>query len=492
MTYKPLHITERAGLYLTVFLTGAAVMVIELLGTRLIASFYGVSLYVWSSLISVTMIALAALLTLSIPWMTRPVLLATDPLGRLCKRARAVLAQSNPARHGGTLCHNKHLFNPLINLYIMQSLVKGFTVFYFVLLPVFYAEKFIDSSAIGYIGALFITMLIIGAVIVARWLHNLETKQLLQMASVVAICASVLLFIAFLQNNLFLLMVSFGFMGLVVGTAMSSVNAFAAQVTTRGDRYKSMAKLGMLTDIIRIVFPLLVSGAVILATVSAAIILIIVTTVVFFLFSSSLPRSHSLVNENLNGEIIDSVRKNRNFLYVLSLEFLDSFSSSQLFVFLPLIFLAKSYSIESSLLLQSFIFLGYLSGRLFVSFLTKIYSGINAIAYAEIGMVITIILLLATSNLWILYMLSYTLGIFARGTAPAIKALAFDSLTEHQVKKGSALHVVAGDSGSALGQLLFGFSVTWYGTNSPFIAAAGIAAFIAVICLVKPIHIKIN
>lgn len=96
----------RAGLYLTVFLTGAAVMVIELLGTRLIAPFYGASLYVWSSLISVTMmalalgyfaggqwadrakrtglsliIALAALLTLLIPWATRPVLLATDPLG---------------------------------------------------------------------------------------------------------------------------------------------------------------------------------------------------------------------------------------------------------------------------------------------------------------------------------------------------------------------------------------------------------------------------
>ena len=81
-------------------------MVIELLGTRLIAPFYGASLYVWSSLISVTMIALAigyfigghwadraqrtglsliialaALFTLLIPWATRPVLLMTDPLG---------------------------------------------------------------------------------------------------------------------------------------------------------------------------------------------------------------------------------------------------------------------------------------------------------------------------------------------------------------------------------------------------------------------------
>ena len=96
----------RAGLYLTVFLTGASVMVIELLGTRMIAPFYGASLYVWSSLISVTMIALAlgyfvggrwadrakrtglslivafaAVLTLVIPWATRSVLLATDPMG---------------------------------------------------------------------------------------------------------------------------------------------------------------------------------------------------------------------------------------------------------------------------------------------------------------------------------------------------------------------------------------------------------------------------
>jgi spermidine synthase len=96
----------QAWLYCTVFLTGAAVMVIELLGTRLIAPFYGASLYVWTSVISVTLIALAlgyfvgghwadrakqtglaliiavaGLLTLVIPWITGPILLATDPLG---------------------------------------------------------------------------------------------------------------------------------------------------------------------------------------------------------------------------------------------------------------------------------------------------------------------------------------------------------------------------------------------------------------------------
>ena len=93
-------------IYLIVFVTGAAVMVIEMLGTRVIAPFYGASLYVWSSIISVTMIALAlgyfsggrladryagrglslvialaGLCCLLIPWLNRTILLATDPLG---------------------------------------------------------------------------------------------------------------------------------------------------------------------------------------------------------------------------------------------------------------------------------------------------------------------------------------------------------------------------------------------------------------------------
>lgn len=93
-------------LYLTVTMTGAAVMILELLGTRIIGPFYGVSLYVWASLIAVTLIALAlgyflggyladrvpamrlshviliaALGTAAIPFLTGPILRLTDPLG---------------------------------------------------------------------------------------------------------------------------------------------------------------------------------------------------------------------------------------------------------------------------------------------------------------------------------------------------------------------------------------------------------------------------
>jgi len=106
MTSTSPHTPSHAGLFATVFITGASVMVIELLGTRMIAPFYGTSLYVWSSLIAVAMIslsigyfvggrladfskriglsviiALAAVFTLAIPLLTRFVLLMTDPLG---------------------------------------------------------------------------------------------------------------------------------------------------------------------------------------------------------------------------------------------------------------------------------------------------------------------------------------------------------------------------------------------------------------------------
>ncbi len=42
-------------LYLTVFFTGAVILVIEILGTRVLAPFYGSTIFVWSALISVTL-----------------------------------------------------------------------------------------------------------------------------------------------------------------------------------------------------------------------------------------------------------------------------------------------------------------------------------------------------------------------------------------------------------------------------------------------------
>jgi predicted membrane-bound spermidine synthase len=46
-------------LYIVVFVCGGSVLSIEILGTRIIGPFYGVSLFLWSALISITLIALS-------------------------------------------------------------------------------------------------------------------------------------------------------------------------------------------------------------------------------------------------------------------------------------------------------------------------------------------------------------------------------------------------------------------------------------------------
>ena len=94
-------------IYLAVIVSGACVLGIEILGTRIIGPFYGVSLYLWSALISVTLAALSlgyaiggywadkgprlrrlcALLGLAglwivvIPWLKQPVLERAEWLG---------------------------------------------------------------------------------------------------------------------------------------------------------------------------------------------------------------------------------------------------------------------------------------------------------------------------------------------------------------------------------------------------------------------------
>jgi spermidine synthase len=50
---------SRAPLFAVVALSGAAVLTLEILGTRVLGPFYGVSLYLWSALISTTLAALA-------------------------------------------------------------------------------------------------------------------------------------------------------------------------------------------------------------------------------------------------------------------------------------------------------------------------------------------------------------------------------------------------------------------------------------------------
>ena len=94
-------------IYVVVAVSGASVLAVEILGTRVLGPFYGVSLFLWSALIAVTLIALsigyaiggrwadknaklsrlcflmigAGIWLLLIPWIKQPVLFVAEPFG---------------------------------------------------------------------------------------------------------------------------------------------------------------------------------------------------------------------------------------------------------------------------------------------------------------------------------------------------------------------------------------------------------------------------
>jgi len=109
---------EKPYLLALAFVCGAAVLALEIVGTRVLGPFFGVTIYLWSALISVTLLALSigyvvggkvadrhptlsllswlilasGLLVLLIPWIRRPIILFTEPLGlRLAVLASSML-----------------------------------------------------------------------------------------------------------------------------------------------------------------------------------------------------------------------------------------------------------------------------------------------------------------------------------------------------------------------------------------------------------------
>jgi len=117
---------KNAPLYAVVCVSGASVLAIEILGTRILGPFYGVSLFLWSALITVTLVALSAgywtggrwadrdgerarlsrlaillagagVWLLLVPWIRRPLLTLAEPFGlRLAVLAAAFVLFAPP------------------------------------------------------------------------------------------------------------------------------------------------------------------------------------------------------------------------------------------------------------------------------------------------------------------------------------------------------------------------------------------------------------
>lgn len=138
--HPPLTRTDRWLFYATASLTGATVMMIELLGTRIIGPYYGVSMIVWSSLLSTALLALSVgylvggRLADTAPWLRLShILLVTAVLiGVIPLLSKPVqLASNGLGLRGGALLSALVLFTPclltlgMVGPYVIKTVTRG-------------------------------------------------------------------------------------------------------------------------------------------------------------------------------------------------------------------------------------------------------------------------------------------------------------------------------------------------------------------------------
>lgn len=365
---------------------------------------------------------------------------------------------------------------------LLSAFMKSFLVLFMLFLPIFYHEGSIDELGLWYLWAIMLTAMLIGSFLVAKWLQYMSSRKLLFIALWLFIIASVWLFFDFERlRTISYLMVWIG-----TGIGISAMSNIQYNFSQGKERFSKLANLSMFGDIMRISFPVIAWLIYKFLGVQAVLLFALLLWVCLLVFVY-LSKSEYVTQQKEHAQSISlsQFAKNKGFVFSGFLEFFDSFSSSQLFVFLPLVLAYKWMAFENAVLLQAIIFLWYLCGRRTMWQIAKRSNGYLSVAIAEVGMAVVIVWIIWLNSLYLVIALCFLLGICTRGTSPVIKWIAFDQLKKEESSSGSAIHVFVGDSGSALGQLVFGFLFSVMGVYGPFWISSVVALILATACLLK-------
>lgn len=171
------------------------------------------------------------------------------------------------------------------------------------------------------------------------------------------------------------------------------------------------------------------------------------------------------------------LRKNFHFLLSIFCSFLDATVSSPIYIFIPFLFLFRGVSPTFLGIFTGSFFIGSLIGKTVIGRITDKVGNINTFIFAEYCMAALLILLSFVNSLPVIFTLSLFVGIFTRGTAPAVKTIVYDTIgSAKKVQKAFTVENVLNGIGAALGPLLLGFISQRFGITSAFLYGGMLAA----------------
>lgn len=363
-------------------------------------------------------------------------------------------------------------------LNILHIFNDGYQASFLLLLPFIAKDLHISLTEVGILGSLFYSFEFIFALPAGYLAEKFEGFKILLLSMIIyAVGFLGLSYIVSYPT----LMVFFIIAG--TGFALFHPIAFAlvAKWADKKNRGRSLGDFTAVGDLGRIGISALVTFLIVKigwrsTSFSYAIIIFVIFLAIYFYVDRKKKTVLNIGEQTLQVIKMADILKNKRFLLATLTSFLDSLSSSTLFIFLPFLLLQKGISPEVLGSFTAAYFVGNFLGKSLIGRLTDKHGPAQVFIIAEAIMAVFIILLTNTSSLFFIIIYSIILGILTKGTIPARTSMGVESVEHHgRFEKAIALSSFLVSIASVVAPFLYGFIADKYGIASSFYTAAGIA-----------------
>lgn len=149
----------------------------------------------------------------------------------------------------------------------------------------------------------------------------------------------------------------------------------------------------------------------------------------YILLKANFP-TYTVKDRLINPSKYSHILRNKLFLLATLTSTLDVFASASLYIFLPFLLLKRGVEPIYLGVFTATFFMGSIAGKSLLGRLVDRKGNIKVLIASELFMAIFILLLAHTTSFILLIFSSFALGIFTKGTVPAVQTMVSDSIIE--------------------------------------------------------------
>lgn len=360
-------------------------------------------------------------------------------------------------------------------LYLLAFLIKGWEVSLLLVLPILQTQGRINLFELGILAATFSIFQIITSLFSGYLAEKFSNKRVMTAAIFFYGLAWPVLSTPI---SLISLLVVCCLGGIASGLFIPLANSQIAKISGK-NRAKELGDFSAFSDIGRVVLvgmtTFLIGNVSLFATSLVFAFLGIISTVILAKVTIlNFKEEDSL--KNLQAIRLHHLLKIKRFIFAVLTGMFDVFSSSSLFIFIPLLLIPKGIDIASVGFLSALFFAGYLFGRILLGRLADKYGDVNILVIAQILMAVLIVCLIFINNLILVSAILFILGVFTRGTSPVIRAMMANAVGEkHKFDKAFSIHSFSLNASNVASRSIYGFSAGIFGISSVFYISALVA-----------------